>query len=120
MLPVRLRSDDRRVAGSASALIQEGVQDTLFQEGDFAIVERSDPAILGPILAELDFQNAGLVAPQEVLALGKLSGIQAFVVVGGSLSVSMFGSELSLRIQLIDVETSRLLWLFQVQVQSFR
>jgi len=77
-------------------------------------VERSDPAILGLILSELGFQNGGMVAPQEARQLGKLAGIEAFVVTRGDLKVRMTGSVLSLRVRLIDVQTSRLLGLFQV------
>ena len=115
VLPVRLASDDRRMAGAASTLIQDRLKDAFFQEGGYGIVERADPAILGPILAELGFQNGGLVSPQEARTLGKLAGIEAFVVAGGELTVGMFGSVLCLRIRLIDVETSKLLGLFQVR-----
>jgi hypothetical protein len=115
VLPVTLASDDRAVAKGASTLIQERLKDVFFREGGYGIVERADPAILGPILSELAFQNGGLVAPQEAKALGRLAGIEAFVVAGGNLSVGMFGSVLSLRVRLIDVETSKLLGLFQVR-----
>jgi len=118
VLPVTLSSEDRTVAGTTSALIQDRLKDTLFQEGGYGIVERGDPAVLGPILAELGFQNGGLVAPRESRELGKLAGIEAFVVAGGELSVGMFGCVLSLRIRLIDVETSKLLGLFQVRCKG--
>ena len=115
VLPVSLSSDDRRVASTIGSLIQDRLKDAFFQEGDYGIVERGDPAVLGPILSELEFQNGGLVAHREARELGKLAGIEAFVVAGGELSVGMFGSVLSLRIRLIDVETSKLLGLFQVR-----
>jgi len=114
VLPVDLASDDRAVSQRASALIQERLREAFFQEGGYGIVERSDPAILGLILSELGFQNGGMVAPQEARQLGKLAGIEAFVVTRGDLKVRMTGSVLSLRVRLIDVQTSRLLGLFQV------
>ena len=114
VLPVDLASDDRAVAQRASALIQERLREAFFQEGGYGIVERSDPALLGLILSELGFQNGGMVAPQEARQLGKLAGIEAFVVTRGDLRVRMTGSVLSLRVRLIDVQTSRLLGLFQV------
>jgi hypothetical protein len=115
VLPVDLASDDRKAARNASAMIQERLQETLFQAGGYGIVERSDPAVLGLIMSELGFQNGGLVAPQEARQLGKLASIEAFVVTRGDLRVGLFGSVLSLHIRLIDVQTSKLLGLFQVR-----
>ena len=118
VLPVDLASDDRAVAGQARELIQARLQDAFFREGGYGIVERSDPAILGLILSELRFQNGGMVAPQEARQLGKLAGIEAFVVTRADLSVRMFGSVLSLQVRLIDVQSSRLLGLFQVRARG--
>ncbi|MDR3669898.1 MAG: hypothetical protein P4L36_03585 [Holophaga sp.] len=115
VLPVSLFSDNRTEARNACALIHERLQEVLFQEGGYGIVERSDPAMLGLILSELGFQNGGLVAPQEARQLGKLAGIEAFVEARGDLTVGLFGTVLSLRVRLVDVQTSKLLGLFQVR-----
>ena len=115
VLPVNLASDDRAEAKNASSLIQDRLKEAFFRDGGYGVVERGDPAILGQIMSELGFQNAGLVAPREAKELGKLAGVEVFVVAGGELTVGMFGSVLSLSVRLIDVETSRLLGLFQVR-----
>lgn len=114
VLPPELDSNNGTVARNADRLIQERLQDALFQQGDFDVVERTDPAILESILAELRFQNDGLVAPQDTRNLGKLAGIEVFISAAGELRVGLLGCTLSLRVRLIDVETSKLVGLFQV------
>jgi hypothetical protein len=118
VLPVTLTSDDRALADSAEAQIQEELGDLLFRQGSYGLVERTSPTLVDRIMAELEFQNGGLVAPQETKALGRLAGIEVFVQAEGELSVKMLGSILTLRVKLIDVESSKLLGLFQVRSRS--
>ena len=115
VLPVDLAAADSAAARAARAQLQERLPDLLFQEGGYGVVERMDPAIQGPIMAELAFQNGGLVAPQEAKELGRLAGIDVFVAAGGDLTAGMWGSVLTLRVRLIDVQTSKLLGVFQVR-----
>jgi hypothetical protein len=118
VLPVLLTADDRDLTDAAKALIHDQLSDMLFRQGGYGIVTRTDPALLGQIMSELEFQNRGLVAPQETKALGRLAGIEVFVLADGELSVRMLGSTLTLRVRVIDVETSKLLGIFQVQCKG--
>jgi hypothetical protein len=115
VLPVAITSGHRDLAASTAALVRELLGNVLFQQGGFGIVERTDPRLLGRIMGELEFQNRGLVAGQDSKALGRLAGIDAFVLTDGELSVRLLGTGLALRVRLVDVETSQLLAVFQVQ-----
>jgi hypothetical protein len=115
VLPVAITSEHRDLAAGTANLVQDLIGSVLFQEGGFGIVERTDPRLLGRIVGELEFQNQGLVADRDTKALGRLAGIEAFVLTDGELSVRVLGTGLDLRVRLVDVETSKLLAVFRVR-----
>jgi len=114
VLPPELTSDDRDAGLAAKKALQEGLVTLLHRDGRYQVVERTDPKVLDRIMAELVFQNGGLVADQEAKRLGELAGIEVFVWVNGDLSMGFRGSILTLRARFIDVETSKLLEVFEV------
>jgi hypothetical protein len=115
LLPVAITSEHRDLAASTADLVHELLGNVLFQEGGFSIVERTDPRLLGRIVDELAFQNQGLVAEPDGKALGRLAGIEAFVLTDGDLTVRVLGTGLDLRVRLVDVESSKLLAVFRVR-----
>ena len=115
ILSVDLSSDDRDVANHAKQVITEQLRDVFHANGHYHWVERADQKMLERILSELKFQNSGLVASDEVKNLGNLAGIGVFVVVSGDLSVGMFGCDLALKVRLIDVESSKLISIYDIK-----
>lgn len=115
LLPVAITSEHRDLAASTANLVHELLGSVLFQEGGFGIVERTDSRLLGRIVDELEFQSQGLVAEPDSKALGRLAGIEAFVLTDGDLTVRVLGTGLDLRVRLVDVETSKLLAVFRVR-----
>ena len=118
ILPIELSTDDRAVGVHTKKRITEKLRDVLHGSGRYQLVERTNPEILDKILKELRFQNQGLVASPEVKSLGNLAGIDVFVRAEGELSVGWSSCSLKLKVSFIDVETSKLLDIQEVQAKG--
>ena len=114
VLPPELSSTDPDAGGLAARAVQDGLVALLSRDGRYQVVERADPKVLASLVAELAFQNGGLVADREAGRLGELAGIEVFVWVDGDLGGGFLGSHLRLRVRFIEVQTAKLLALLEV------
>jgi len=118
VLQPELASDETQAGNLARRLLQVGLADLLHREGRYQLVERKDPKVLDTLMAELNFQNGGLVALGEAKRLGEFAGIDVLVFSEGRLTAGLLGSTLTLRVRFIDVESARLLFSCQVTSRS--
>ena len=118
ILSIELSSDDKDAATAARKAIQEQLRDVLHASGRYHWVERADPKLQELILKELALQNSGLVASEEARNFGKLAGIGVFAVVSGDLSIGMFGCTLGLKVRMVEVETTKLLRIYEFKTKG--
>lgn len=118
ILSIELSSDDKDAATAAKKAIQEQLRDVLHASGRYHWVERADSRLQERIMKELALQNSGLVASEETRNFGRLAGIGVFAVVSGDLSIGMFGCTLALKVRMVEVETTKLLQIYEFKTKG--
>jgi len=105
LVRLELDSNDRDVAQTVREILLERLPAVCLESGRYRLPARTDPKLFRQLQTELKFQ-ARMVDPTQARALGRMAGIGVFMTAEGDLRVGLRGSDLTLTIRLIDVESS--------------